>query len=42
MVFEAGKIAEFDSPSSLLSNPSSKFYLLVEAARQAALHAHSS
>jgi len=34
MVFDAGKIVEFDSPSALLSNPTSRFALLVEAARQ--------
>jgi len=34
IVFEDGKIAEFDSPSALLVNPGSKFSLLVAAAQK--------
>lgn len=34
MVFEQGNIMEFDSPSNLLSNPSSMFAMLVNAARK--------
>jgi ABC-type multidrug transport system fused ATPase/permease subunit len=41
MVFEQGKIVEFDSPATLLANPTSKFTLLIEAARQAAARNHS-
>ncbi len=31
---EQGKIVEFDTPSALLQNPSSKFTLMVQAAQK--------
>jgi len=34
MVFEEGKIAEFDTPTALMANPNSKFSLLVAAAQK--------
>jgi ABC-type multidrug transport system fused ATPase/permease subunit len=37
MVFEQGKIVEFDNPTVLLATPTSRFALLVAAARQSAM-----
>lgn len=34
MVFEQGKLIEFDTPSNLMGNPNSKFALLVAAAQK--------
>lgn len=40
MVLEAGKVKEFDSPSSLLQNPNSTFYLLHQQAQSSSSASH--
>jgi ABC-type multidrug transport system fused ATPase/permease subunit len=34
MVFDQGQLLEFDTPATLLANPTSKFYALVSASHK--------